>query len=90
MSLKLVVTGFGYSIRHVVEVELDDVEDMYWISDFHGIRTPVKALCGKTVRSIQNAVVVMKPYPPTCEVCKYITRDQTLDNHVFHPELQAQ
>ncbi len=60
--LTLVVRGFGYDVRHVVTVPQSSVITSAWPSEaypFQGVRTPVIARCGVTIRSVQPVLVVM-------------------------------
>lgn len=55
-----VVRGFGYEITHVVTVPTEILMDCSWLqSPFTGIPTPVAARCGKSIRSVQDVVVML-------------------------------
>jgi hypothetical protein len=72
----VVVRGFGYGITHRAAVPVAALEPMAWPSaayPFTGVRTPVVALCGRRVRSVQRAVVVMKSDRVSCCCCRRIT-----------------
>lgn len=78
--LTVVVTGFGYAITHAASIPAALLEPMAWPSPrypFTGLRSPVAAICGITVKSVQPCVIVMdiRPQLPgnvriTCRTCR--------------------
>ncbi len=71
----VVVRGFGYEITHAVRVPIAALETMTWIKPFTGVRTPLLGRCGKRIRSVQQAVVVMQPGAEvSCDACKLVLR----------------
>ena len=71
----VVVRGFGYEITHAARVPAAALEPMTWIAPFTGVRTPIVGRCGKRIRSVQKAVVVMKfGTEVSCDVCKAVLR----------------
>lgn len=73
--IDVVVRGFGYDVTHAVRIPSASLKPMEWIKPFTGIRTPIVGRCGKKIRSVQKAVVVMRPGTKvTCDGCKAVLR----------------
>jgi hypothetical protein len=81
--LTVVVSGFGYTITHAAQVPASALEAMAWPGPdyrFTGIRSPVAALCGITVRSVQAAVVMMQAGTKVrCRACLALLAERGLE-----------
>jgi hypothetical protein len=67
----VVVRGFGYHVTHLAEIPDRIVKPMKWVAEFNGVRSPVAGLCGREVRSVQPAVIIMQEGTSvTCRECK--------------------
>jgi ferredoxin-like protein FixX len=68
-----VVRGFGYSICHVVDAPESSYLAAHFVTDFTALRKPVVAICGKQVRSVQDAVLVMQEGTGvSCNTCRVL------------------
>lgn len=83
------VRGFGYGSIHAAQIPPSLLEVAYWPSrayPFTAIRTPVAAVCGVRVRSIQPCVAVMELGTElTCPACRVLVRRRGLE--ITYPQV---
>jgi hypothetical protein len=69
-----VVRAFGSEVTHVVDAPTGQFADMFFVTSFVGIDTPVVTRCGAVLRSAHRAAVCMMAGTRVkCSRCKRIT-----------------